>query len=523
MNTQRETITNPGVIQVGFHTGHILSYLSQLYSHPTDAIRECVQNAIDKRATHIRIEIDCLLETIHVIDDGEGASYEEVEAKFQAIGKSLKLSDPEALGEKGVGNLAGIAIADVYQLITRDTKDCKDRFRVYTLDRNKFRDRPDVSLEAEAYPGSTVMKSVGFNPSAIVRLRNVNAVALKRLHDIDSIVRCLADAFSSKIRTRGIEVRVSYRDLKNRRSETRVQPVTFRGTPMPPEEWVTPPGKVIFELTCSPTPIPHPAILIDHRGYTLPLSNLFKLRQLDPETEKIFSRGFFEGTIRLSFCTLNSARHSFEWDKELEHFVTAVHDFAVDILEPLIEGFEDQERESKYKRVSDAIMKKMADFFKINPSLFPDKLKSFITRSGGSESVVGSRVKVPVLRPKPTVPPTLIRDQVEKRRRRGSAPRKKGRTIRPKEGIGLIYVVPDEASGFNWHSRTTPEGLIEVNTANPDLIQADLLGVSKLTDYVAVLVENEFTCALLEPAAAKLFHDRFEDTFLRFWKATFTK
>ena len=228
MHTDTQTGSGQvSTIPIGFHGGNILLYISQLYSHPTDAIRECVQNAIDKRAKHIRIQIDCLQSTIHVIDDGDGADLGEITAKFNAIGKSLKLADPEAIGEKGIGNLAGIAIAEVFELVTRDTKS-SDPFRIYTLDRDKVRGKPSAELVTEVFPAGIIMKGLGFTPSAVVRLRGVNAMALKRLRDIEAVTRCLADAFSGKIRAQNIDVRVNYRDLQNRRSERRVAPISFR-------------------------------------------------------------------------------------------------------------------------------------------------------------------------------------------------------------------------------------------------------------------------------------------------------
>jgi len=281
--------TDIRLIRAGFHVGNVIGYLAQFYGDAMVVIRECVQNSLDKRAKHIFIDIDQVRRNIKVYDDGRGADFDEISKKLEQIGQSLKLDDPEAVGEKGIGNLAGIAIAHEWQLITRNTQSPADRFRFYSLNRNALKSGSDVVFHSELWPSKVITNTLQFNPSAMVQLLDVSEIAFKQLKNVEQLEEILLDAFGRLISSRGVELKISYRDSRNKRYDKIVRPVPFRGAKLDPVKYDTPFGYVEFELYCSPTPLNNPKIFVQHKGvYTIPIFILFKLKQLPLDIEEIF-------------------------------------------------------------------------------------------------------------------------------------------------------------------------------------------------------------------------------------------
>lgn len=517
------------MIRAGFHIGNVISYLAQLYGDAQVVIRECVQNSLDKRAKHIFIDIDQIHRNINVYDDGQGAGFDEISKKFELIGQSLKLNDPEAVGEKGIGNLAGIAIAREWQLITRNTQNPADQFRFYSLNKNALKSSSNVILHSELCSSKVITNTLHFNPSARVRLLDVSEVAFRQLKSIDQLEEVLLNAFGRIISSRGVEIKISYRDSRNKRWEKTVKPVPFRGAKLDSEKYNTCFGSVKFELYCSPTPLENPRILVQHKEvYTIPLSVLFKLRQLPSEIEEIFLRGYFEGLIHLSFCTLNPARNGFELDEELTCFADTVRTFALEVLKPIVDNFEEEGRLDKYRRVAESVLKRLAELLKVEPDIIPPGLKSFTeTAKRAAAKPQTPEVKVPLPKQR-VVPKTLLKDQRRKAEKEaGSAKppeeKKKSKTVVPQPGIGLQFILPGVEEEFGWHSRLSPEGIIQINAGNTDFRKAEMLGVSKLDDYVLTLVLKEFTCASTGPVEARIFNDEFERVFMKFWRVKLAK
>jgi hypothetical protein len=300
--------------------------------------------------------------------------------------------------------------------------------------------------------------------------------------------------------------------------------VPFRGAKLDPVKYDTPFGYVEFELFCSPAPLDNPKILVQHKGvYAIPIFILFKLKQLPPDIEEIFLRGYFEGLIKLPFCTTNPGRTGFELNEELTCFADTVRTFALEVLKPIIENFEEEGRLDKYRRIAESVLKRLTELFKHEPSMIPAKLRSFIEASSGPavKSEI-PQIKIPL--PRPPIPRTILQDQIREIKEEKTKPagpreeRKEPKTIKPKAGISLQFVLPGGEEEFNWRSRLSPEGIIQINAGNTDFRRAEMLGVNKLDDYVLLLVLKEFTCASTGPVEAKIFSDGFEGIFMKFWK-----
>lgn len=505
-------------LEVGFHAGNVIQYLAEAYGTGFEVVREGVQNAIDKHARNVYVEIDCQKHLVSVYDDGNGANEVEVAQKFSNIGLSLKLGQADMMGQKGIGNLAAFSIGSTWQLFTKDILK-GGRLVAYTFQRSELSKGSDVTLQSETVafkspPGAP------FPATTMLRITDVDQGVLRQLGDKATIERTLREAFNAKLRGEKISLRVSYRNAKGQATDFIVKPTKFRGTELESVEYETKYGLVTFEFYHSFEPHKDPSILVLHQGvYSIPLSNFFKLKILDRELEPLFEKGYFEGEIRLGFCKLNAQRTVFENSPEQEAFVGAVNSFAKEILKPLIDQFESAGRQERLKRIAESVLKKMRQFLNKNPNLLPPNLKSILIKNskdgGGSE---GSETVTSPPPQKRTMPPNVLKVQRKKSTEGGAQPKKPLLELR--DGLAIHVVNPEADESFNWHSRLTPQGIIQINAMNNTFSEAERRGQTVLHRYMLVLVEKELTCASMPPPEARVFDQGFEKTFLNFWKAS---
>lgn len=520
-----EVIENTDLKQlpVDFHYGNVIQYLAQTHGTGFEVVREGVQNAIDKGATNIFIRIDCISHVVAIFDDGDGASEAEITAKFSQIGLSLKLGQPGMVGQKGIGNLAAFSIGRQWNLITRDIKR-KGQLRGYTFDRTELTKSSDITLQSESIQFKSIT-GAPFPTTTMLRIVDVEEGVLRQLGDKGTIERTLREAFNTKLRTQKIILRVLYRDTRNRTSEFVVKPTRFRGTPIEPVEYDTEYGVVTFEFFHSPEPLKDPSILVLHQGvYSLPLTNFFKLRMLSPEIEPWFNKGYFDGEIRLGFCSLNSSRSAFEHNAELQSFVKAIESFATEILKPIIEQFEQADRKDRLQKIAESVLKKMKQYLTKYPNLLPAHLKGALVKhvqtKKEDEEDSTDTISVPgrVRKAKQPLPPDAFKKQ-RKKTETGDKPPKRP-VVQLRDGLAIDLVNPEAEEGFSWHSRLTPQGIIQINAMHDEFGQAERRGHTVLFRYMSILVQKELTCAAMVPYEGQIFNSGFEKTFLSFWKAS---
>jgi hypothetical protein len=546
-------------ISVGFHVGNVITLLADQYGTGSSVIREGVQNAIDEGAKNIAVVVDCVQRTINTFDDGDGAGPDEIRRKFVKIGQSLKDRATGAIGEKGIGNLAGLAVADRWQLVTRDTHVKGDPLRVFTFQRTELEKAADVQVDVQELSGSAV-NGAPFKATTVLKLTGVDEITLKQIGDRETIERTLREAFSLQLRARKITLQVSYRPFKGPAAEFRIKPTQYRGTPLETVEVDTEYGFVTFSFFYSAHPVDKPTIVVQHQGANaLALSNFFMLRILPKEIESLFTRGYFEGEIGLGFCEQNADRTAFRASHQLQVFAKSVVGFAEDVLAPMIQQFEDEDRSNRLRRITERALRKMRSFLSRHHVNLPANLKAAVIRmkkDDGAEAgtgttataaatkpgaMPGASVKVAetpggarpplkkaVEQPSPRVlAPNALKEQKEKSKRMREA-QASGQKIEPvkkpqvelTDGLAIQLVHPDPDEPFNWRSRTTSEGVIQVNVVSNEFLEAERRGASELERFELLLLQKELTCASLPPLEARNFDRGFEGTFLHLWRSS---
>ena len=96
--------------------GELLPILtSGLYRHTLDSLREYIQNAIDAKATEVRISIDP--DVVSVVDNGAGM--DSTEAR-KAIRLGISEKNPLVnIGFRGIGIYSGFNLCDSLELFTK--------------------------------------------------------------------------------------------------------------------------------------------------------------------------------------------------------------------------------------------------------------------------------------------------------------------------------------------------------------------------------------------------------------------
>lgn len=525
------------LVEVGVHLGNLLLYVAQSYNSGFAVTREGVQNAFDKKAKNVYIKIDCKTCTITIYDDGNGASEKEIREKFDNIALSLKINDPEQMGEKGIGNLAAFAIGQTWNLITTDILS-RSGLRAYSFDRSELSKGSKLNYKIEAVPFKSV-PGAPFPATTMLRIDGVDEGILRQLGDKGTIDQTLREAFYTILSKQKVSLKVSYRNFKGQVSEFSVKAPKFRGTPLEPVEYDTDFGPVTFEFYHSMEPVNDPAILVVHNGnYSLPVSNFFMTKVIPKEFESLYSKGYFEGEIRLGFCQLNADRYAFQHNIEQQAFVRAVSDFSSEILKPLIQQFEASDRQEKLRKIAESVLKRSMQWLNKHPNLIPPNFKALfskrVNKVEGSDQGDTSPVATPDLssihgstRKKKPLPPNALKVQrvqsSEEDKDKDKAKKPSKPVLELRDGLAIHIVNPENFEGFAWHSRMTSDGIIQMNAMNNLFTEAERRGQSVLTRYMLLLVQKELTCASLIPQEAVAFNNAFEKTFLTYWKASLTE
>jgi hypothetical protein len=556
-------------LPINVHTGNALRYMGDQYATGAHVLRELAQNGIDKAARNIWIKVDCQARSLQSYDDGNGAGLNELTRKFANIADSDKDAAKGDLGNKGIGNLAGPAVAEEWQLVTRDTLTPGDKLRSYSFRRDEMTKKDGLGVYVETLPSNRINGDAPFPATTVVKLREVDEIILKQIGDKDAMEKIIRESFSHAIRVRKINVIINYRDFKGRTTEFRIKPTTYRGTALDKFELETEYGFVSFNFFFSPHPVEKPTVVVQHQGaHALPISNFFHLRILPKEIEALFSRGYFEGEIQVGFCDQNADHTAFRPNHECQMFAAAVTNFAEDVLSPIIRQFEDEDRNDRLRRVTERAVRRMKSFLTRQQSNLPPMLKAAVVRYvksdeatacvpgglrlipgkppttfvGGGSSTVGTTTE-PVEKPSGTkkaesatpvpprpprvLPPNAFKKQKEETQKVRAAkatgtvtPAVKKPKVELVDGLSIQLVDPDPSDSLNWRSRTTPEGVIQVNVVSTEFREAERRGSSELERFELMLLQKELTCAGVSPREAQDFDRIFEGTFLTLWRAS---
>lgn len=515
-------------IKVGVHIGGALRAIAKHYSDPLSAIGEFIQNSLDEYASHIRTEIDHDKRRIRVYDNGKGAHFLDIEKKFTNFCQTLKSHDPEAIGRFGIGLSGGLELAEEFTLITKPATDSKQQFIRYSMSREIWTENEPRLLpvvEGQEF-------SLGEWSTAVV-LKKVEESKLRALSDPAAIAAYIGDQYGAIINKRKVKVEVHVARRKYVGEET-VKVSEFPGVREKAITQGTPRGPVTFEMWRTVRPARNPKIIVEHQGkFSFLLRNISDLWNT---IEDALGAGYFQGRIKVNFCTLHHNRKGFLLDHDMVTFSQAVETYVNEHVRPVIDKLK---REHVLERNAEIIRECVDDFEKFlsdMPDLLPEGLRGFVTKGH-----TGTKEK----------PTTLenylgeIRGRNDEKKRKNPAeqsgephreydishpsvedPRgKQRRIIRGQKGITIRQEEASPESGIDWRTRYE-NGVIYFNISNPDWIYAsdrrsrDHGKSAKF--YCGMQIMKELTCLRLndvDQLRSEEFRRQFERTFMQYWKA----
>jgi hypothetical protein len=234
---------------IGFHQGNAILFLASHYGELDRVIKEVVQNSLDAKSLQSVIVIDLQRKKFSSYDWGEGSSREGFQQRFAMIAQCQKGAGD--IGQKGIGNLAALAVGRIYRIITRDqTEKPPGRYFELKLDRQLVEDQPEVEFEGEEKDEGFVLRYNGTPCSTFLQVRDLNQSAIRdasQPHFLTDLADDLGSAYRAKLRATKAKITIILIDKEGVESRVEVMPLDYPGR----REIVTidtPKGPVTFEM-----------------------------------------------------------------------------------------------------------------------------------------------------------------------------------------------------------------------------------------------------------------------------------
>jgi len=497
----------------GFHEGNTILNLANFYSDPFDVVKEVVQNSIDEKAKNIKVDINISKKDMKVFDDGRGMSKDTMIRRCKKICLSEK--GEGNYGSKGIGNFAGLAIAEEIKIISKDLKTgvfnelAKKKAELKNEEKVKFpiKERPDFKADKK-YNTLWVVRSIEKGP-------------LKKLQKFEELCGYLSDALEEKLQDEKEAPKVIIGlDNKGIISEKQIKASEFPGTRQEnPIAYKTTYGEITFEVFVGPEAAKKPKFTVRHHPITFDLK---EIKDLYEEVKDVFGSGHFQGSVSVKFCTLDPSKKGFVWDDEFETFCDIVKKFAEEYLKPWLEELKDTKRSLAISELLREVLDDLENFFKDNPDLIPEGLQGLISaqHKGADPTKVDFRGKRKERKLTKRDLPRLEkkREGKEKKERRHSVARddEAGAKQSAKQQPGAVIDYDNTAIGARWRSRFK-NGRIIINALHKDFDEAERKGRKAWKHYCSQLVWLE--CACLEIPNEYFrgnFRKPFEDLYFPF-------
>ena len=293
--------------------GEILRHLVRLYPGPLAGLNEIVTNSADayreargdagtifvrlRRKPHFELAVE---------DFSKGMPRSDLAELPQNVASSHKreLDDPTVVGSKGIGLFGALALGARADITSRHASS-RDTWRLHLA-----YDRLDLGAELEL-----VEKGGLALPGTRVVVRDIPATT-QRVLTVPRIVRYLAEQKREALRAALYRVVVIDEDKKE---QTEVRPVVFRGEPLGIHEVRTPQGTISFDLFVHPTPGDRHVEVVGRGGNRI----LADLASLETFRADVWASGRVEGTVTYLRLEPTTGRSGIFHDRT--HFPQLVH------------------------------------------------------------------------------------------------------------------------------------------------------------------------------------------------------
>lgn len=524
-------VLNLTPIRVGFHTGKTLARLADHYNRPEDTFLEPLQNSLDAGAKRVKIIINQALREILILDDGEGASLQELTQKFVLMGQSLKTG--EKLGRFGIGILAALEGASRFSIITKPRSDAGHPFIRLSFSRALWEKE-----ELELHPERVDSPDFSDEWTTSLKMNEVDPQKLEELGNASIVEEHILGKFGAVIAKRKgtkteVAITISIISRTGKLMEERqVALPEFPGKPQQVVEIKTAKGPVRLELSVTLKPEKRPVLLIVFAllgGFSIPLQNIWIFaKEAGRNIQDVFASGHFHGKITVGFGTIHPNRVTMVMDEDFTHFLGAIETYCEKYGRPLLKKLAEERVFAKTAEILQGAIDRFEKIFRKNPELFPEGLRAFVTEHHKSTDTA----------PKTADPYRRKPRETPKQKREGGAETpltgreeydifhgasgdpegQKRRVVSGQQGLTIRPV--EDSLTRDWRMRVTNDGIIELNVSHPRWRWVASQKPEIAETYVLHLLCGQFSCLRMGSEQGPIFQTGF-DIFLTYWESQF--
>ena len=320
-----------------FHQGEALMRLAKTYPTLLEVVLECVQNAIDKNATEVGIEVNHKSRLIVVRDNGDGVTQPEFEKALVSVCTSKKRSDQ--LGRYGLGLIAPVDKCE-QMLFTSTPKKNPHDYKEWKFVGAELAEQHEISgipmtthpdLWYGSYTGGRGVAGVSWRTQVRIEKftkdRFVSRVTTEMLRD------GILERYSEAMRRRGTVVNILTIDADGEKSSLEVRSKDYDGEKLPEISIAgQDAGPTYFHLYIARRAAHGRTgkVKIGEHNNDFRVAfgtfahNLPAGCKLADETVSALSSGIFEGKILTTKARFQSNRRSFEANDALIGFCCAI-------------------------------------------------------------------------------------------------------------------------------------------------------------------------------------------------------
>ncbi len=334
-------------IKIDFNPGKAILRFADMFSDPILALLQAIQNALDAKANEIIIEIHSdkplpkrrskktegtvyQQSRIMVYDNGQGVSLKTMAHKLSHICDSLKDDDPDALGDKGTGLLAGLGIGKKHSIVTKEQQE-KTYFSL-ELDRDQIKALGENGAEINIVPKKINKPSLLEGMTTLVMTKGVANGTIRILkNDLSGLAQETADRFGHKIAQLDAKITFKYFEGKNMiPPEIPVQGFNFPGERKESVKIKTEFGEVNFEMHFSPIAQKEVKILIRVKSKESFLISRSVTKALSEKARELFSSGHIHGIIVSDFGEETTTKNDLVSSEEKDALLEAIETFCAE-------------------------------------------------------------------------------------------------------------------------------------------------------------------------------------------------
>ena len=309
-------------VELKLHVGSMLvNQVAKTYPNVADAVKEAVQNGIDRGATRIEVVVDTPRKTYYISNDGLGADEEEFNTALSQIGKTLKDPKEGKYGRFGLGLVAHLGKCSdmVFESCGNDKKYRRWIMKTSTIE-NSSEPRASCELIPAFYHSPRMSGTDSKAQWWVSRVTGVNYSQDKTIGVIDlkKLSQDIENAFGVQISKRQINITLrQQKALLEKPLEIKVSKILFKGAAISVYENsdVQETGKVKLRLFKAQNQSQGKVLFGDNTDNRIPISSLrkFSFHEYVPrEISDALASGFFEGEILGEKLAIHSGRKKFE-------------------------------------------------------------------------------------------------------------------------------------------------------------------------------------------------------------------